>query len=176
MGRRPRASDPLARHLAEHHGVISRTEAFGFGLGRHQLTHALRTGRWLLVEPNVYRLATAPDSWHARARAAALSCRGLVSHTSALRVWGVDGWGDVTRLSVTIEANRRVQRRGIDAVRSTTLDRGGSFVADPRRKNRLLLAGWRVLTFTWADLADRPTELAATVQRAMRQCDRGVGP
>lgn len=42
-----------------------------------------------------------------------------------------------------------------------------SFVQDPRRKNRLLLAGWQVLTFTWADYADRPQQLVDTVRRLL---------
>ena len=42
-----------------------------------------------------------------------------------------------------------------------------SFEADPRRKNRLTNAGWRVLTFTWSDYADRPADLVATVRAAL---------
>lgn len=43
-----------------------------------------------------------------------------------------------------------------------------SFEADPRRKNRLMVAGWQVLTFTWADYNDRPLELVSTIRRALR--------
>ena len=42
-----------------------------------------------------------------------------------------------------------------------------SFVADPRRRNRLSLVGWTVLTFTWDDYAKRPDALCATVARAL---------
>ncbi len=44
-----------------------------------------------------------------------------------------------------------------------------SFVADPRRRNQLSVAGWTVLTFTWDDYAKRPEALCATVARALRQ-------
>ncbi len=42
-----------------------------------------------------------------------------------------------------------------------------SFVEDPRRKNNLLLAGWRVLTFTWTDYTERPHHLVDTVRRVL---------
>lgn len=44
-----------------------------------------------------------------------------------------------------------------------------SFEKDPRRKNRLMLAGWTVLTFTWADYVDRPAELIRSVSTALRR-------
>ena len=44
-----------------------------------------------------------------------------------------------------------------------------SFEKDPRRKNVLLVAGWRVLTFTWSDYAENPTGLTATVRSALTE-------
>lgn len=41
-----------------------------------------------------------------------------------------------------------------------------SFVADPRRRNRLTLAGWTVLSFTWDDYMDRPGALCDAVVAA----------
>ncbi|MDH5238011.1 MAG: type IV toxin-antitoxin system AbiEi family antitoxin domain-containing protein [Acidimicrobiia bacterium] len=43
-----------------------------------------------------------------------------------------------------------------------------SFEADPRRKNKLSVLGWTVLTFTWADYVDHPDELCATVIAARK--------
>lgn len=48
-----------------------------------------------------------------------------------------------------------------------------SFERDPRRKNALLLSGWRVLTFTWSDYVDQPERLCATVRRSLG--DRNLG-
>lgn len=45
-----------------------------------------------------------------------------------------------------------------------------SFESDPRRKNKLALAGWIVLTFTWADYADRPGDLLRVVRSALGIC------
>ena len=38
-----------------------------------------------------------------------------------------------------------------------------SFRDDPRRKNKLTVRGWTVLTFTWSDYVDSPSELISTV-------------
>ena len=42
-----------------------------------------------------------------------------------------------------------------------------SFTNDPRRKNALIVNGWTVLTFTWADFADHPGQLVRTVRAAL---------
>ena len=42
-----------------------------------------------------------------------------------------------------------------------------SFVNDRRRGNRLMVAGWNVLTFTWDDYINRPTGLCSTVAEAL---------
>ena len=44
-----------------------------------------------------------------------------------------------------------------------------SFVEDRRRRNRTMLAGWDVLSFTWDDYINRPTDLCTQVEAA---CDR----
>ena len=47
-----------------------------------------------------------------------------------------------------------------------------SFVNDPRRRNRLQLAGWTIINFTWADYVDNPGKLVATVHESIRQARR----
>ncbi|MGY1917125.1 DUF559 domain-containing protein [Blastococcus sp. SYSU DS0973] len=42
------------------------------------------------------------------------------------------------------------------------------FVADLRRQNRLVAAGWTVLRFTSADLLGRPDQVIAAIRRALR--------
>ena len=41
-----------------------------------------------------------------------------------------------------------------------------SFVKDSQRRNRLMLAGWNVVTFTWDDYRHRPRDLCAQVAEA----------
>lgn len=43
-----------------------------------------------------------------------------------------------------------------------------SFRDDPRRRNRLSVVGWTVLTFTWEDYTRRPQSLCATVASKLR--------
>ncbi|WP_164745241.1 DUF559 domain-containing protein [Georgenia faecalis] len=43
------------------------------------------------------------------------------------------------------------------------------FQGDRRRMNALVLAGYTVLRFTWADLTDRPTTVVAQVRAALRR-------
>jgi hypothetical protein len=42
-----------------------------------------------------------------------------------------------------------------------------SFISDRRRQNRLMMAGYTVLRFTWDDLTHRPTEVIKEVQRVL---------
>ena len=47
-----------------------------------------------------------------------------------------------------------------------------SFVSDPRRRNRLMVAGWNVLTFTWDDYINRPADLCSTVAATLDSASR----
>ena len=302
--------EQLASHVAAHHGVLTRAEALTFGTTDGQIRRRLRTGEWIIVHRGVYRVATAPDTWEARVRAAALAVRGLGSHSTSLRAWGVDGFGRSSHVHISTRHGRsarslagatpdvRLHRSSsmalaggrlvagipvtsvtravvdmaaladddgldqiVDAVirqglcrlidlvdeveRHGTAGRTGagrlrrllderdpgqrlpdsrfnrlvgqlliaagleppvyehdvragrrsfrldlaypdkglgiecdsarwhhnraSFEADPRRRNLLLAAGYRVLSFTWSDYAQRPGELVATVRSALNQ-------
>jgi len=44
---------------------------------------------------------------------------------------------------------------------------GAAFQRDRSRQNALVLAGWTVLRFTWADVVERPDEVVAVIGRAM---------
>ncbi|MGH8936962.1 MAG: type IV toxin-antitoxin system AbiEi family antitoxin domain-containing protein [Acidimicrobiia bacterium] len=51
--------------------------------------------------------------------------------------------------------------------------RSEAFEADRRRDNLAVLAGWRVLRFTWRDIAERPGEVVAIVREALAE---SLGP
>ncbi len=42
-----------------------------------------------------------------------------------------------------------------------------AFVADRRRQNRIVNAGYRILRFTWWDLTDRPADVVTEIRRAL---------
>ncbi len=297
--------DALYAHAEAHHGVVSRREALALGLSNNQIDYRLRKGILRRAAPRVFILSGSPDSWHRRARIAALSLDGLVSHTAAAALHGIDGFG-LRKIEISIGKDRRARgsretvRRStqlrfaepvaIDALpvtglTRTVLDLAGvlpyarfewvvdavlrqklcewhdlyevlarhsiqgrngcgplraildarygetnlpdsafnrmvgklledagmpavyehevrdefgrfvgrvdlaypsrriaieldsvrwhlnreSFERDPRRKNKLTLQGWTVLTFTWADYIDRPSELVRSVRSALEQ-------
>lgn len=295
--------DRVWRHFSVHHGVISREEAVELELTTRQIRHRVSSGEWVELQPTVYRHAAAPTTWEAKARAAALSAGGLVSHRASARCWGLDGFSssvievvvadgtyrnnrsflthrsvhmhlagsthrhgipvtgiDRTILDLAASVGPRRLRKAIDAglrqrlvtwqslystlVRHSARGRDGcgklrleleqrygdsaipdsnwnrdvgylltdgglpepefeyevhhrgafvarvdlaypeaklaiecdsvrwhanseSFVSDPRRRNKLLNAGWRVLSFTWADYANQPAQLVTTVWAAL---------
>ncbi len=96
----------LARYLADHHGVVTRSQAVEFGVTPNRIRGLVRRGEWIRVHAGVYRAASAPDTWRSRARAGALSGRGLVSHQAALRIWSVDGCDRHDTLHVTTPSQR----------------------------------------------------------------------
>lgn len=124
----------LNSYLAVHHGVVTRAQAARFGLTSHQIGHRLRSGEWVRVYAGVYRLASAPESWRARARSGALSGRGLTSHPSALRVWGVDGYERYDVVHITTPSQR--------SARSL---RGGPYPIRLHRSNRFDLTDGRII-------------------------------
>ena len=111
--------EAIRRHLASHHGVISRAEAIAFDMSERQIENRLRSDRWERVAAGVYRVAGAPATWRGKVRAAALSLDGLASHGTAATVHGIDGW-DHTRIHVVVDQNRRPDPRSDVSIRRST--------------------------------------------------------
>ncbi|MCW2810802.1 MAG: hypothetical protein JWP61_1260 [Friedmanniella sp.] len=90
-----------------------------------------------------------------------------------LRGAGIGGWQ--ANLAVTTPAGTYYLDVGFRAER-VALEIDGrrhhsdpaAFERDRRRQNLLVLAGWRVLRFTWAMLVDEPEVVVATVRQALR--------
>lgn len=117
-----------------------------------------------------------PRSWGSPARRAAMDdlARGTLSgaerrlHT-ILRRAGLTGWefnqrvwdadGLIGRVDVLFAAARLVIE--VDGYAFHAI---GRFQADRSRQNRLVAAGFTVLRFTWADLADRPAAVLAQIR------------
>ncbi len=49
-----------------------------------------------------------------------------------------------------------------------------SFERDPRRRNALMVGGWRVLTFTWSEYKEHPGQLCATVASVYEAAGTGL--
>lgn len=298
--------DQVMAIMVRQHGMITRAQARLTGMSTRQIDYRLRTGRWAVCSPGVYRHAQLERSWSGRVLEACLVHRALASHRTAAALHGIDGYqpgrievvvgagnwrlpddlhlhqssqmdrtDPVTmesipctglgrtvldlaavvsrrRLEFTVDAVIRSgrlgfsdlcgvlsshSRRGRDGcgrlrellddrvgktavplsdwsrmVSDLLVERGlpapefehtvlredGSFVAqvdlaypearvaieldsvawhlnreaferDPRRRNRLVVAGWTVLAFTWADYVDHPRALYLTVRSTIRE-------
>jgi len=74
-----------------------------------------------------------------------------------------DGAGSIGVVDILFpEARIVIEFDGVRAHSATDV-----FVRDRRRQNRLLLAGYAVLRFTWADLTERPHEVVAEIKRLL---------
>ncbi|MFL6204015.1 MAG: DUF559 domain-containing protein [Acidimicrobiales bacterium] len=79
------AIDSAAR---EQHGLVTGEQAVA-ALGPYRRRRWVTERRLLHVQPNVYRLAGAPETWHQALKALELSTGGIVSHRSAAELWGL---------------------------------------------------------------------------------------
>lgn len=89
---------PLDELVRSQHGLVTTAQALKvLGPSRKQRWVAER--RILSVQPSVFRMAGAPETWHQSVLAAALSADAIVSHRSAAELWGLiqpAGYVDVT--------------------------------------------------------------------------------
>jgi len=110
----PMGEQELLEHAARRHGVISRSEARGFGLTERQIDHRLTRGHWTRVVGGVYRLAGVPASWRSQLVAACLagSPLAVASHRAAARLWGFPGF-DTPAVEVTMEPGRSRRLDGV---------------------------------------------------------------
>src|SRR5215218_4839399 len=74
-------------------GVFTSEHAARLGFDDHHRESRIRTGRWEMMHPTVYRIAGSPDTWHGRVLAACWATTGLVaaSHRSAGALYDLPG-------------------------------------------------------------------------------------
>ena len=82
----------IARIAARQHGLFTNPQALAAGLSATAIADRLRAGRLHRLEPQVYRIAGAPDSWHQRLMAACLAENGVASHRAAASLFDLDGF------------------------------------------------------------------------------------
>jgi very-short-patch-repair endonuclease len=79
------ALDALAR---AQHGLVTGEQATTH-LGPSRKARWVQERRLLSVQPGVFRLAGAPETWHQALHAAVLAADAVVSHRSAAELWGL---------------------------------------------------------------------------------------
>lgn len=151
------------RVAARQHGVLQRRQAQLAGLSLRQVQIRIRSGRWQVVHPGVYRIAGAPNGWHSDLKALCLwlepEC--VLSHRSAAELHGFSRFEGCRAKDLTV--HRRVRdAMGVTAHRTNDL---------PAREVTVV-AGFRVTSVerTLLDLA--ATEDAPTVRACLDEALR----
>jgi len=169
----------VAAWLADHDGVIGRTEAFALGMSRHQIDGRVSRGEWVVMARGVYRCVTHPFSEAALVRGAVLAHGGVADRSTA--AW----WhGLVTELAapLTISAphattGERWSHTGVDLMRRSFLpadvaDCRGLAVTGKPLTVLLAAAGMEY----GARLIDRTLQTRAVVLQELRDAlDRNSG-
>jgi very-short-patch-repair endonuclease len=126
------SEDRLIRAIAEaQHGLVTRAQLRGLGLGRGSIDGRIRAGRLVAVHRGVYAVGHRPRTRHSTWMAAVLACgdSAVLSHRSAAALWGIRRWAPA-RAEVTTPAQRR--RPGIAVhVRRTTPEERAVHVGIP---------------------------------------------
>lgn len=130
----------LAPIAAGQRGLLTHGQASAAGMSAEAVKRRLRTGRWEPCHEGVYRIAGSPRSWGQDILAACLAARpdAVVSHRSAARLWGLDGFEeDVVEVTVARPLCHRLTRvivhRSTDIARTVPASRDGLFVTNPMR-------------------------------------------
>ncbi len=80
-----------ARVAAAQAGVFTVLQAKAAGISPWECRRRASQGLWVDVGHGIYRVAGAAQSWHQSVWIACLETRGLASHRTAGRLWGLDG-------------------------------------------------------------------------------------
>jgi very-short-patch-repair endonuclease len=106
-----RAFDPkhrVAALFARQYGLITRAQAMDAGMSAAAITRRLKTGEWIRVYENVFRLRSVPVTLRQLWLAACLRRPGRVwlSHRGAALFWSLDGFNRET-VEVTADCDIR---------------------------------------------------------------------
>lgn len=125
-------------HLAQaQHGLVTSDQAIR-SLGPGRKGRWVAQGRLISVQPSVFRVVGAPQSWHQAVLAAALATDGVISHRSAAELWGLiqpAGYVEVSTLPSHKTALRPpgILHRIADLDPAASVERHGLRVTDPVR-------------------------------------------
>jgi predicted transcriptional regulator of viral defense system len=100
------------------HGVLTRSQLLGLGMGSRSIEHRLKSGRLHRVLRGVYAVGRPDLTERGRWMAAVLACGpdALLSHQSAAALWRIRGSGPGV-VDVVVQADKPRDRPGIRAHR-----------------------------------------------------------
>jgi very-short-patch-repair endonuclease len=119
------------------HGLIT-TEQAVKALGPSRKARWVAERRLVSVQPSVFRVAGAPETWHQSVMAACLAVGGVVSHRSAAELWGLIQPAGYAECSIRGDCKRNVRPPAIvhrihDLHPELAVQREGLLVTDPVR-------------------------------------------
>ena len=112
----------IQRLAARRHGIVTRQELFLLGLTTDQIKRRIRAGLLIRLQPGVYAVPGAPQSFQQRVAAACLAADegAAASHRSAARLWELRGAAS-RRIEIAVPRARRPQLVGVSVHRSQIL-------------------------------------------------------
>jgi very-short-patch-repair endonuclease len=174
--------DALAR---EQHGLLTTGQATTV-LGPSRKQRWVAEGRLVSIQPGVFRMVGAPETWHQSLLAAALAADAIVSHRSAAELWGLIRPAGYVDISVVPPRQPRLRppaiaHRILDLQPEESVVRQGLNITDPVRTVidlGLVLPQWAVSDALSRGLSTRLLSLSEVRQlrEALGQKGRnGVG-
>jgi very-short-patch-repair endonuclease len=121
----------------EQHGLLTSVQATSM-LGPSRKSRWVTERRLVSVQPGVFRLAGAPETWHQQLHAAVLASGGVVSHRSAAELWGIIPPAGHLEVSILPDSRPRlrppaVAHRILDLRPDLAVTREGMQITDPGR-------------------------------------------
>jgi hypothetical protein len=124
----PRATLPgmadmemVNRSARKQRGLVTRVQALACGVTAGQIESRLRNGTWLLVRPDVYAIAGAPQSWEQSLLAVTLAAPCSASHRSTAHLLALRTFDQPARLEVISSHAQFVRLDGVRGHRSRAL-------------------------------------------------------
>ena len=96
------------------YGLITRAQALAYELSSHQVDYRVKSGRWVVEYPGIYRAREVPPTWESRLLAAVLRSGGVASHRAAAALWGLDVYSKPST-ELTVEEGKSV-RLGVERI------------------------------------------------------------
>ncbi len=119
----PTLSPHLASIIRAHHGIVTRYQLLDDGLTDHQVRRLVEQHQLERCHNGVYRVATSPDSFHARCAAACAADPSIVvTGAAAGSLWGFRHVRRPDRPIVLVEHDRHPLAVGATVRRTNVLD------------------------------------------------------
>lgn len=133
-----RADDSIRGIADDQHQLISRPDILEVGGSDGAIRWQLNKGHWVAVQAGVYQVDRRPQEWEGRLLGAVLAAgdRSVVSHRSALCLWGLEGistrlveltvpygHGPVPRETIVHRTRRAIKSELLRGIPVTTVER-----------------------------------------------------